>query len=242
MKWEHMCSLDWLRERQSHLTASDVRSLVPLTKTGRKRTVTDEDRIKVYASKMVQLTTEDCLSTGVMARGHMLEPYAVSEFNRDPSLPTMYWWDDRLVTDGSRSLAFSPDAMDVAMWSGDKPSAIAEVKSYEPSRHMVTATTPRHLIDERWQIATAMAVCEDIRVGYLVLYCPRLSTNRMVVITYERDCLEDEIAEILRVEAEWDDFMDKCLLLPPGAHKVPCIMSEQDIMMDIERASGVNPV
>ena len=81
MDWKHKCSLDWLRERQRYLTATDVKSLIPVTKTGRPRKITDMERLKVRASKMVTLTEEDCWSYGAAARGHLLEPYAIlSEF------------------------------------------------------------------------------------------------------------------------------------------------------------------
>ena len=56
-KWFHKCSLDWLRARQNYLTATDVKELLPVTKTGRKRTITDEN-YEVYSAKYDELTAE----------------------------------------------------------------------------------------------------------------------------------------------------------------------------------------
>ena len=33
MEWKHKCDLGWLTERQKYLTASDIKSLIPFTKT-----------------------------------------------------------------------------------------------------------------------------------------------------------------------------------------------------------------
>ena len=81
MNWEHKCSLEWLLERQKYLTASDIKSLVPVTRTGRPRKVDDEAYFRVLASKLTKLTSEDCWSFGAAARGHILEPYAIDALN-----------------------------------------------------------------------------------------------------------------------------------------------------------------
>lgn len=211
MNWVHKCSLDWLKGRQHHLTASDVRSLVPVTKAGRERKVTDDERLKVLASKLVELTEDDCMSYGVMARGHIMEPYALmllkNEVNHD-----VYWWDDTLISksDVEGSLAFSPDGLDVPM--GGNPCdarVIYEVKSYTPERHLSTAFTPKGLIEERWQIATAMAVLPGLTDAWLVLFCPKLTSNRMYAIHWKRDELACEIASIHKAEDEWLKFLDR---------------------------------
>lgn len=249
MKWEHRCSLDWLRERQQHLTASDVRALVPVTRTGRSRDVGDQEYIKVAASKMVELTEEDCLSFGAAARGHMLEPFAVDALNeilteaQGPEHETFFWWDDKVLGDGT--LAFSPDALDVPMGSKDRPTAIAEIKSYSAERHLHTAYLPKELIEERWQIATAMASCESIDHGYLVLFNPSMKSRRLFVITFDRDELREEIEAVLKVRDRWVDFWESGPLsrhMPNDGIWMKTSQDERSIIEEISESQRLNPV
>lgn len=213
--WIHKCSLDWLKARQRYITASDVKSLLPVTPTGRPRAVSDKDYMRVMAGKMTQLTEEDCMSYGAAARGHLLEPYAVDSLNKilaelqGKEHETFYWWDDKLIAEKGRVLAFSPDAMNVPM---DDPNAkenvtaIAEIKSYGSEKHLTTAYTPKEEIEERWQIASAMALLPNIDHAYLVLYNPKMKFRKTFVIRYDRDDLLSEIAMICKVEDDWDEF------------------------------------
>lgn len=220
MKWEHRCSLDWLRERQRYLTASDVRKLVPVTSTGRTRKVTEDDYLKVMASKMVELDEEDCVSYGAAARGHLMEPFAVTALNNmlvnleGEEATTFYWWDDKIVPrddgDWPMHLAFSPDAADVSMSqfdSGKPITEIAEVKSYSPDHHLAVAYTPKERIEERWQIAVAMTVMPTIEVGRLVLFNPRMTERRLFMIEYGRDELRQEMTHVYDVYQEWNRFV-----------------------------------
>ena len=219
MKWEHKCSIDWLRERQRFITASDIKGLLPVTKTGRPRVVTDIDRLKVMASKMIDIDDEDCMSYGVMARGHILEPYAIEALNKmviqmNGSLKQadhMYWWDDKIVSVEGRSLAFSPDAMDVPMDDPDyldKVTSIAEIKCYDAAHHLAVAYSEPDQIEERWQIASAMALLPNIDHAYLVLYNPKMVERKIFAITFTRKDLKKEIDMVLEVEKEWDKFCE----------------------------------
>ncbi len=219
-KWFHKCDLNWLRARQQFLTATDVKELLPITKTGRKRTVNDETYLKVLARKMVNLTEDDCVSTGAAARGHILEPYAIDRYNEvDYGKNDYLWhWDNVVVTrkDPNRfSLAFSPDAMSYSMphntsdkidtvmsCFSDMSITIGEIKSYSPERHIIAAYTPKKELEERWQIATAMAVCKSIETAYLLLYNPSIS-NQLYIVDYDRRDLVDEIEMVLEVEKNW---------------------------------------
>lgn len=252
MKWEHKCDIGWLRQRQHYLTASDIKSLLPVTKTGRKREVSDADYLKVMASKMVTLTDEDCMSYGAAARGHILEPYAIDALNtvlremQGQEAEQFHWWDDMLVVKHGRAIAFSPDAMDVPM--GDStlvPHAIAEVKSYEATRHLLTAYTPKDQIEERWQIATPMALLDSIDHAYLVLFNPKMKYRKTFVIRFDRDELKDEIEMILQVEENWKDFRERGPLTKRpdnGAIHSHHGGSEEDIIAEIERKLKLNPV
>lgn len=245
MEWKHKCSLDWLRKRQKYLTASDIKSLLPVTKTGRPRKVTDADYIKVKASKLVSLGEEDCWSYGAAARGHILEPYAIEAFNETcASYNKIYYhWDDVLIDDGA-GMAFSPDGMDIPM--GEDPStatSIVEVKSYNPERHMVTANTPKDRIEERWQIAHAMAVLPNINDAWLVLYNPSMRGAKLYGIHYTRRDLEDEIAMVYQVATNWVLFD----LTGPMHASIPYdVMSgkgkaEWEIVSELEKAGRLNP-
>lgn len=220
MKWFHKVSLDWLRARQGHLTASDVRKLLPVTKTGRKRNVTDLDRWQVLASKMVHLTEVDCESTGAAARGHILEPYAIEFFNENIGVvhdEFLNHWDDVLLikdnVDGT--LAFSPDACDVKQ-PGDylglselyvpEIRYIGEVKCYGADRHYACGHTPKDELEERWQVAAAMAVQDTIDHAWLIFYNPSLA-DQMYVVRYDRSELADEITICLEIEQDWLDFL-----------------------------------
>lgn len=249
MEWRHKCSLDWLRKRQAYLTASEIRSLVPLTKTGRSRKIDDIDRMKLFAKKRVVLTEEDCWSYGAAARGHLLEPYAIDALNdylitQGATRQTFFHWDDELVSLPDRAIAFSPDAMDIPQLHNNNavPNMIAEVKCYSPERHFATAFTKAKEIEERWQIATAMALLDTIEVGYLVLFNPSMRSGKLFVIRYTRDDLKDEIDEITKVETEWVLFKMAPGLLPITTNVSSCGLDEVDIIDELERAQKMNPV
>lgn len=248
MNWEHKCSIEWLCERQKYLTASDIKSLIPVTRTGRPRKVNDEAYYRVLASKLVEITEEDCWSFGAAARGHILEPYAIDALNvmllqlggRRP----IYWWDDKIVTDGTRSLAFSPDGLDIPQDDSTLYArTLAEVKCYSDEKHIVIAHTPKEFIEERWQIATAMAVLDTIENAYLVLYNPRIITMKTVVIEWTRDELEREIETVINVEMEWDKFV--------ASHLSPHILnggiwqnvgpSESELVKTLRQKGIINP-
>lgn len=252
MEWKHKCSLDWLKERQKYLTASEIKKLLPVTATGRKRNVTDLDRLKVLSGKMVELTEEDTWSYGAAARGHLLEPYAIQSLNKMLDLLPLemekfYWWDDELVHVPGRKIAFSPDAMNVPMVGDyEMSSAIAEVKSYSAEKHLALAYTPKDKIEERWQIATAMALLPNIDHAYLVLFNPKMAMRKIFVIKFERDELKDEIDMILGVEDDWIKFLDSGIHTKKSTngafYSSTLAKSEEEIVKEILDKQRLNPV
>lgn len=248
MEWKHKCSLDWLRERQKYLTATDIKSLIPVTKTGRPRKITDMDRLKVWAKKQVTLTEEDCWSYGAAARGHLLEPYAIDALNDwlidtgRVSRQTFFHWDDEVIHEPGSYLAFSPDAMDIPQLHNYDAIVhqIAEVKCYSADKHVVTGYTPPNEIEERWQIATAMATLDTIEWAYLVLFNPSIDTCRLFVIPYSRNDLLAEIDAIRVVENEWNTFLDD-LSDPLEAYVSLDGLDEAEIIDELERAQRLNP-
>lgn len=259
-KWFHKCDLGWLKVRQKYLTATDVKELLPFTKTGRKRTITDEHYLKVLANKMVNLTASDCISTGAAARGHILEPYAIDRYNEDGvgNHTWLYHWDDVVVTRPKPdpfSLAFSPDAMsfstpfykdgkiDVVLSYVDDMNmsvTIGEVKSYSPERHMIAGYTPKDELEERWQIATAMAVCESIEVAYLLFYNPSMR-NQLYIVDYDRADLANEIEAVLEVEKNWLAWIANFGMLNKHYLVSGKINEEEDIIRAIMKREELNP-
>ena len=215
MRWEHACSLGWLKERRYHLTASDIKKLVPFTKSGNPKKITYDDFLKVHSKKLVILDHDDCISYGAAARGHILEPYAIKEFNKHRHsmfMPNLSHWEDCILVDNKDPmLGFSPDAMDIAQTSNDvildigameKPRFIGEIKCYAIEKHLVCGCADKEDLEERWQIATAMAVCDSIERGALIFYHPG-SKIKMFVVDYRREDLEDEIEIIRDIKNQW---------------------------------------
>lgn len=243
MEWKHKCDIEWLCSRQGYLTASSIKKLLPVTATGRPRKVTDLDRMKVWASSLVDIREDDCWSYGAAARGHILEPYAIAELNDMLEEETFFHWDDIVVTRPGRYLAFSPDAMNIPMshenW--DDVTAIAEVKSYSHEKHLSLVFTEKDKLEERWQIAAAMALLENISHAYLVLYDPSMPDYGIVAIRYDRDDLEKEIETILQIESDWKDFVIENHSLPGDRIVSFGIRSEDDIIKEVEARQRLNP-
>lgn len=244
MKWEHKCSLEWLQQRQKHLTASDIKKLLPFTPTGRARKITDEDRMRVLSSKLANLTEDDCMSYGAAARGHILEPYAVSDLNNIIGKNMFYHWDDILVTgEVDPILGFSPDAADVPMSEPfSSATAIAEIKSYSDEKHLCRYYGDKTKFEERWQIAHAMATRYNIDVGYLIFYNPRFydSFSSLAAFMYTRVDLMKEIETIMTIVDDWEKFLtsNHC---PPPLYFGGCTYSEQKIYELEKEKAGLNP-
>ena len=256
MLWKHKCNLDWMKTRQCYLTASDIKELLPVTKTGRTRKVTEENFWKVYANKVVQLTEEDSWSNGAAARGHLLEPYAIQAYNEwadEGRGRHLYHWDDIVVpkyeNSGCNHLAFSPDAMsfeqphnDVNPCRYEDPipelTVIGEVKCYSPEKHLISINAKPMDLEERWQIATAMACDKNIVAALLIFFNPALKEDRLSFNAYMRSELEEEIKIIEDIESKWIAFID--CLDDERIITLPCTITEQEIIEKIE--SPLNPV
>lgn len=244
MKWEHKCSLEWLQQRQKHLTASDIKKLLPFTPTGSARKITDEDRMRVLSSKLANLTEDDCMSYGAAARGHILEPYAVNDLNNILGAKIFYHWDDVLVTsEANPILGFSPDAANIPMSeSFSFATVIAEIKSYSDEKHICRCYGDKTKFEERWQIAHAMATCHNIEVAYLVFYNPRFygSLRSLAVFMYTRSDLIKEIEIITTIAIDWEKFLTSRHAFP-SLYLSDCTYSEQRIYELEEEKINLNP-
>lgn len=213
MQWTYNVNLDWLKARQKYLTASDIKKLVPFTKTGRARNVTDIDYLKVWASKQVELDLDDCVATGAAARGHLLEPFAIGEYSTAIQVMNIYHWDDCLIHKGV--LAFSPDALSIPCdrtkieiaHNEIKPKLGLEIKSYAAEKHIECIVTDKSMLEERWQLATAFAVCDSLDVMEIAFYNPSIEL-KLGVKSYTREDLEKEIETVRDIEIKWTEFIN----------------------------------
>lgn len=226
LRYRHEVSLDWLRERQRYLTASDVRLMAAdakAVKEGRKKLLQCRSFARVLGSKMNASPSVEAPSSAA-ARGHFMEPYAVEEWEALNRRGLRHWDDFLLANDDG--LAFSPDALDVDQPSGVsivvsttgsfvlgeyivRPTRMLEVKCYEDGAHFqrkLDVRSGRVLgLDERWQVAMGMAVCPAIETGTIMFYAPQC--NDWFDVTFGRSELEDEMDFILYMNELWRQFV-----------------------------------
>lgn len=218
--WKHKVSKDWLMARTRYLTASSIKSILPITETGRKRSQAQiEANMMKVASSMVttSIPNDDCISTAAAARGHLLEPVAIKEANNAKSFG-LYHWDDIILVKGL--LGWSPDAMsipqnghlkrtciyDIEKQGAPCPASIGEVKSYLMERHVASVYTDKKDCPERWQLAVGMALLKNCQYANLIFFNPD-SAIRLAVKTYSRQDLEEEIKMVKEAEESFREFL-----------------------------------
>lgn len=227
--WRHTASEEWLLARRSVLTASDIKRLLTDYKritTKKIKLIAAQQFAKVYGEKQVMVV--DPMSFGPAARGHVLEPYAVGEYN-DAFNATYEWWDDAIIT--GPIVGFSPDSLDIPQPDGvisipsdspllqPAPTSLLEIKSYEAGGHFqrkaaVAAGDP---IEERWQVACAMFVCPTIETGHVCFYAPQ--ANDLFAADFTRDSLATELETINNIVELWSEFCDAMKAAPSHATK-----------------------
>jgi hypothetical protein len=219
-QWTHAVDEGWLRSRSHHLTATDVVKLLPEYRRWKKKPVDfPEQFVGLWGEKQaVALGGEvDVMSYGPAARGHLFEPYAISEYNFNLLGPVeLSHCDDQLFwrSSGETSIACSPDALDAHAghrhltgpehpYDDINPEVIGEVKSYEAGHHMRMCVMDDKAAPERYQLAVAFVVFPGLEQGELIFYNPSAPVH-MHVKSYRRSDLEDEIADVLGVWIVWD--------------------------------------
>lgn len=218
--WKHRVSINWMMARTHYLTASSIKSILPVTETGRKRSQAqiEANMMKVASNMMTaHIPNDDCISTGAAARGHLLEPIAIEEANNAKKL-SLYHWDDVILVKGL--LGWSPDAMSIPQDGGfdkrciyniDKkepcPASIGEVKSYLMERHITSVYTDKKDCPERWQLAVGMALLRNCQYANLIFFNPD-STVRLAIKTYSRQDLEEEIKMVKEAEKSFQEFLE----------------------------------
>jgi hypothetical protein len=165
---------------------------------------------------------------------------------------TIAWWDDEVIPNDKweQGLAFSPDGLDILPVdfhdSKMLPTVMAEVKCYSDKHHLATAAMRKERLEERWQIATGMAVCDSIDHAYLVLFDPDLTYgNKGFIFTFDRDDLEEELEIIADIEGSWIEFIHDdwpALMARRDIMVSGCLKSTHDIEMEVEAFRRLNPV
>lgn len=219
--WKHRVNKNWMMARTHYLTASSIKSILPVTETGRKRSQAqiEANMLKVASNMMTAfIPDDDCISTAAAARGHLLEPIAIEEANNAKKLG-LYHWDDVILVKGL--LGWSPDAMSVPQdgwfdkryfYDLDKngapcPASIGEVKSYLMERHIASVYTDKKDCPERWQLAVGMALLKNCQYANLIFFNPD-STVRLAIKTYSRQDLEEEIKMVKEAEESFQKFLE----------------------------------
>lgn len=215
--WRHVVDKEWMMARTHYLTASNIKNILPITETGRKRPQAqiEANMMKIAANLMTaSISNEDCVSTGMAARGHLLEPIAIEEANKAANLCLYHWDDIILVKD---LLGWSPDAMsipqtekvalyDIELHGAPCPSSIGEVKSYGIEKHIASVYMDKEDCPERWQLAVGMALLKCCQRAHLIFFNPD-STIRLAIKTYSRKDLEDEIQMVEEAETSFKKFV-----------------------------------
>ena len=232
-KWIHEVDLDWLSARKNYLTATDVVGLLPELKRQRKKSKSMEEALagsyslpcaQLWMEKHSDVELDPWAPSDDAARGHIMEPYAIRDFNK-LSPVELFPYDDLLIAAADGFLAFSPDALDVlqpplihiteADFFCDEYTVrrMGEVKSYSPRRHLECLLEDKMEHKERYQIAVGMSVMPTIEQAALIFYNPSTPTP-LGIHVYRRDELTQELNDIQDIVAMYKltaDYMQKFL-------------------------------
>jgi len=253
--WQHQASLEWLGARQQLLTASTVFELWPSTPTGKPRKIGKTEWDKAYKKFNALVSPKEAYSVGAAARGHLLEPYAINEFNRINPGVNVRHWDDVVVT-RLEQIGFSPDGLDSNQPSeyvridqtclNPPPRHLVEVKSYGTSEHLrliqALLQSKRNgkrkppVRSETVQMAFAGYVCPSLEDFSLVCFNPALERGGYMQFNYTRADLEHIMETCAEVHEKWaDEMMDRMTTEAKQLELLPEYtgVEERDIYADI---------
>lgn len=222
--WTHEVDARWLAARRKYLTASEVVKLLPQYRKTKGQGIVPLAFLQLAASKLSRVPDNTQSPSQAAARGHFMESYALKEFNRQAPADLLYHWDDTIIANGC--IGYSPDALDLVsvhvpcLMADDmnvKPTKIGEIKSYQPDQHVKRFYTEKLKLDERWQIAMAMAVSKTIDFGYLIFYCPPL--DNFFYRTFNSKELKDEINVCIEMSGLFDQAMQIVKADMAGKHE-----------------------
>ena len=246
--WRHDVSDAWLRARKPYVSASGVARLLADSRKIEQGKLKLEESMafaRLYGeSRNIDV---DTASFGAAARGHVLEPYAIEEWNETfapEAGPKFEWWDDKVIAYGD--LSFSPDALDVPQLPGTRmvfgkgavkaadgsecrPTAMLEVKCYEVGSHFqrkaLSETGRTDKLDELWQVACGMAACPTVKVGYLMFYAPQANDMFYVRMRRESRLARQMVARVKYIAMLWSRYKK----FAEGFKSVPTEMTEGEI-------------
>ena len=239
MQWQHQVSRDWLKARQQYLTAGDVGKLYPQAKKWKKGDPLPPNFIGLWFEKHMD-SELDPMSYGPAARGHLMEPYAIEDFNMQHS-DKLYHWDDVCIHNGV--LSFSPDALDIQqpitpsvdLDYRDVPALISgEIKSYQAYHHGQCVLKARENQEELMQVAMSMRVLLDLDKAYLIHYCPGAPLSMRVDEYTRRDFIQwgffDKINLVKKVWEVTIETIPK--LLEEMANQPKAMHSEEQVWLN----------
>ena len=249
--WFHQVDEEWLRSRSRYLTATEIVKLLPEYKRWKKKPCDfPEQFVGLWGEKKaIQLGAEiDPSSVGPAARGHIMEPYAIDEYNRAAiGILVLSHVDDVLFYGKEKNgwaLGYSPDAIDTFAWrtrekdsSPAQPASnvnvevVGEVKSYDAGHHIRACVTPAELAPERYQLAVAFAVWDGMEQGELIFYNPSAPIH-MGVKSYKRADLDKEIETVFEVYDLWCEVAER---LENVDDVVPVNMWDEHVIWDENR-------
>lgn len=247
-KWHHEVDPRWLKARKQCLTATDIVNLLPEYKRMMKRPGEISLGCASLLAEKLSDSELDCSSVNAAARGHVLEPYAVEEFNYnyDNSMHTnWYHWDDRLIYDDSVvkgfPLAFSPDALPIrqpkkikipaVQYGLDQVKELLEIKCYEPKKYMQAFLADPKDLNERYQITVGMMLLENCITGYLFFYCPTLKQMPMFCRKYSRNTMGKEIETVEGIYKMFNDTASQISKQIPQTNQA--LYTEDQIYQDM---------
>lgn len=222
MRWYHETDPSWLLARRDVITATELKSCLSAYNKATNEQKAGDILLPAFASiwaKKQASSGIDTFSSGPAARGHIVEPYAILDFNQNnPDVQDMYHWDDVILK--RRDIGWSPDGMNVPQdtichemhvkddcmidsnnFEHPLPTEFIEVKSYEPDQHIKRILTMPSKLDERWQMACAFETVPSLQKGYLLFYS--VNTDLSFCCTYSRDDLKDEILQVEKMVDLW---------------------------------------
>ena len=251
-RWRHEVDPLWLEARKHVLTATDISNLLPEYRRWVKAKKPG-DIPPGFSALWCQKATdgfEEVESFSAAARGHIMEPYAIEDWN-DQAMPQFEHWDDCIVVrDG---IGFSPDAMNVpqdqafpALLVSDDglrlarsdgsfempaPTEVMEVKCYEPANHMKALCTGHMDHKELMQVAVAFYVLPKLETARILWYCPN-APFPMHVEMYLRDEMSgmfDVIDEIANLYSKADENWEAIL---KGTDSLQAFHTEDEIYQE----------
>lgn len=223
MIWSHEVDLRWLKVRKQIITGTELAGLVPAYNRTMKQRAKEgnEDYIDpqfliLWSEKHSDEELVVEAPSSAAARGHIMEPYAIMDYNTQNPTEYYSWWDDCIIENPAYNAGFSPDGLDIPQPANavhrytvdlnPAPTKLIEVKSYTTTKHVQSIFVDASDYSERYQIAAAMFICPSIVKGTLLFYDPCLPDSlSMHVHSYTRDDLLAEMDTIEGVLNIWND-------------------------------------